>query len=160
MLANRHYSCIIVDSTRRGKSMPDALSKTIPIWCAVINQLLFGETDGIHELSTPKDIVGASEHAHIEALLHGFVEDVKVTNTCMSHPMKLLAKKAESQSRNMLLTLNFEEATPTILDYPLFNVYKRVYTYDESQYHNLLYSIQTCTRRRNDRRWIHSGSRR
>lgn len=29
--------CIIVDSTRKGKRVPDALSKTIPIWCATIN---------------------------------------------------------------------------------------------------------------------------
>ena len=58
--------------------MPDALSKTIPIWCAVINRLLFGEMHGDHKLSTPKDVVSASEHTHIEALLHGFVDDVKV----------------------------------------------------------------------------------
>lgn len=31
------YRCIIVDSTRKGKRVPDALSKTIPIWCATIN---------------------------------------------------------------------------------------------------------------------------
>ncbi|CCF56694.1 hypothetical protein KAFR_0B03980 [Kazachstania africana CBS 2517] len=31
---------IIVDSTRRGKKIPDALSKTIPIWCAVLNCLI------------------------------------------------------------------------------------------------------------------------
>ena len=59
--------------------MPDALSKTVPIWCAVINLLLFGETHGSHKLRTPKDLVGTSEHAQIEALLDGFVEDVKVT---------------------------------------------------------------------------------
>ncbi|KAF9914406.1 hypothetical protein BX616_008375 [Lobosporangium transversale] len=29
--------CIIVDSTRKGKRIPDALSKTIPIWCATLN---------------------------------------------------------------------------------------------------------------------------
>ncbi|CAJ0846093.1 19926_t:CDS:10 [Entrophospora sp. SA101] len=29
--------CIIVDSTRNGKRMPDSLSKTIPIWCSTIN---------------------------------------------------------------------------------------------------------------------------
>ncbi|KAF9109474.1 hypothetical protein BGX27_007572 [Mortierella sp. AM989] len=29
--------CIIVDSTRKGKRVPDALSKTIPIWCATVN---------------------------------------------------------------------------------------------------------------------------
>ncbi|KAK5828857.1 tRNA A64-2'-O-ribosylphosphate transferase [Linnemannia elongata] len=33
----RHGGCIIVDSTRKGKRVPDALSKTIPIWCATIN---------------------------------------------------------------------------------------------------------------------------
>lgn len=70
--------CIIVDSTRRGKSMPDALSKTIPIWCAVINRSLFGEMDESHELRTPKEVVGASEHVQIEALLPGFVGNVKV----------------------------------------------------------------------------------
>jgi len=31
-------SLLIVDSTRSGKRMPDALSKTVPIWCAVINK--------------------------------------------------------------------------------------------------------------------------
>ena len=61
--------------------MPDALSKTIPIWCAVINLLLFGETDESHKLKMPKDLVGTSEHAQVKALLHGFVEDVKVTDT-------------------------------------------------------------------------------
>ena len=59
--------------------MPDALSKTIPIWCAVINQLLFGELhDQKFNLHTPKEIVGASEHAHIEALLPGFLDNMKV----------------------------------------------------------------------------------
>ncbi|KAI8606262.1 tRNA A64-2'-O-ribosylphosphate transferase [Dissophora ornata] len=32
-----HGGCIVVDSTRKGKRVPDALSKTIPIWCATIN---------------------------------------------------------------------------------------------------------------------------
>ncbi|KAG0327062.1 hypothetical protein BGZ99_008402 [Dissophora globulifera] len=33
----KYGGCIIVDSTRKGKRVPDALSKTIPIWCATIN---------------------------------------------------------------------------------------------------------------------------
>ncbi|KAF9146547.1 hypothetical protein BGX30_013762 [Mortierella sp. GBA39] len=33
----KHGGCIIVDSTRKGKRVPDALSKTIPIWCGTIN---------------------------------------------------------------------------------------------------------------------------
>jgi hypothetical protein len=34
----KHKGVIIVDSTQRGKKIPDALSKTIPIWCCVINR--------------------------------------------------------------------------------------------------------------------------
>ncbi|KAL9122007.1 MAG: hypothetical protein Q9187_001432, partial [Circinaria calcarea] len=69
--------CIIVDSTRRGKSMPDALSKTIPIWCVVMNRLLFPEITDCQLLHTPSDLVGASEHTQIEAKLEGFVTEIK-----------------------------------------------------------------------------------
>lgn len=43
-LLNEITTCdglIIVDSTRRGKRMPDALSKTIPIWIATLNKCVF-----------------------------------------------------------------------------------------------------------------------
>ena len=66
--------CVIVDSTRRGKSMPDALSKTIPIWCCVMNRVLFPD-HADHELHTPPQVVSESEHAHIERRLEGFVHD-------------------------------------------------------------------------------------
>lgn len=72
-------SCIIVDSTRRGKSMPDALAKTIPIWCVVINRLLFGDRMEHLELHTPSHMVGSSEHAQINARLDGFRDDAEVT---------------------------------------------------------------------------------
>ena len=72
-------SCIIVDSTRRGKSMPDALSKTVPIWCAVLNRLLFQNMPWSHALRTSAQAVGRSEHAQIEARLDSFVEDTKVS---------------------------------------------------------------------------------
>ncbi|SLM39509.1 Initiator tRNA phosphoribosyl transferase [Lasallia pustulata] len=68
--------CIIVDSTRRGKSMPDALSKTVPIWCAVINRLAFPQDPAVGELLTPSQVVGRSEHVQIEAQLDNFVKDV------------------------------------------------------------------------------------
>lgn len=42
-LLSSHNGLIIVDSTRKGKLMPDALLKTIPIWCAVINCILFDD---------------------------------------------------------------------------------------------------------------------
>ena len=75
------YRCIIVDSTRRGKRMPDALSKTVPIWCAVLNRLLFKDDWEMQNLQTPQWAVGASEHAQIEERLDEFVKGAKVRAT-------------------------------------------------------------------------------
>lgn len=85
--------CIIVDSTTRGKSMPDALSKTIPIWCCVLNNLLFPQYSSTafnsativkpeamsidvqnhslvsHPLETPPNIISQTEHFQILAKL-------------------------------------------------------------------------------------------
>ena len=72
------YSCIIVDSTRRGKSIPDALSKTIPIWCAVMNRYLFPNKPESHVLIVPSRVVGKSEIAQMNARLDGFVQTLKV----------------------------------------------------------------------------------
>lgn len=58
--------------------MPDALSKTIPIWCAVMNRLVFPEITDCQTLQTPADVVGASEHTQIEAKLEGFATEIKV----------------------------------------------------------------------------------
>lgn len=33
--------CTIVDSTRKGKRFPDSMSKTIPIWCCVLNRSIY-----------------------------------------------------------------------------------------------------------------------
>jgi tRNA A64-2'-O-ribosylphosphate transferase len=41
------YSLLIIDSTRSGKRMPDALSKTVPIWCAVINKSYLARHGGL-----------------------------------------------------------------------------------------------------------------
>ncbi|KAH7074434.1 initiator tRNA phosphoribosyl transferase-domain-containing protein [Paraphoma chrysanthemicola] len=71
-VVNKYGGAIVVDSTRRGKSMPDALSKTIPIWCCVINRALFG-ADEKHELATPPQAVSESEHAQIESRIDGCV---------------------------------------------------------------------------------------
>lgn len=37
LLAASRDGCFIVDATRRGKTFPDALTKTIPIWAAALN---------------------------------------------------------------------------------------------------------------------------
>lgn len=72
-VVQEHGGAVIVDSTRRGKSMPDALSKTIPIWCCVINRAVFG-AQGEHALYTPPQAVSSSEHAQITSRIDGFVQ--------------------------------------------------------------------------------------
>ncbi|KAG7127769.1 hypothetical protein HYQ45_012411 [Verticillium longisporum] len=73
-IIGRCDGCIIVDSTRRGKRIPDALSKTIPIWCAVLNRALFPSLpEEAHALHTPPNVVSPSEHAQIAALLPYFL---------------------------------------------------------------------------------------
>ncbi|KEQ96832.1 hypothetical protein AUEXF2481DRAFT_38239 [Aureobasidium subglaciale EXF-2481] len=84
--------CIVVDSTRRGKSMPDALSKTIPIWTTVMNCLLFPDITESHEVTTPPTVVGASEHAQITARMSGFVESLKTLNLDLSSIREKLTK--------------------------------------------------------------------
>lgn len=92
----------VVDSTRKGKLIPDALLKTIPIWCAVLNTILFeGDEDNdiITELGVeadsvdakflvnlrneynwvmvPNSVVSASERDQISKRIHLFVEEVQ-----------------------------------------------------------------------------------
>ncbi|KAJ7725650.1 initiator tRNA phosphoribosyl transferase [Mycena maculata] len=64
---------ILVDSTRTGKRIPDALSKTVPIWCAVVNravlQLFPDKTGWDTNLYTPPGAVSSQEHDQIEQRL-------------------------------------------------------------------------------------------
>lgn len=66
-LIEQKNGCIIVDSTRRGKAMPDALSKTVPIWCAVLNCALLGLSSD-ESLFLPK-CVSPSEQDQIKQLI-------------------------------------------------------------------------------------------
>ncbi|KAK5681202.1 tRNA A64-2'-O-ribosylphosphate transferase [Elasticomyces elasticus] len=79
-IVEQHGGCIIVDSTRRGKSMPDALSKTVPIWIAVLNRLLFPEHPESHALRTPAEVVSQSEHSQIESRFPLFLEGLRDLN--------------------------------------------------------------------------------
>ncbi|GLA24402.1 hypothetical protein AnigIFM63326_000449 [Aspergillus niger] len=76
-IAREHGGCIIVDSTRRGKLMPDALSKTVPIWCAVINRALFPSDTAYHAVNFPPNYLGASEESQIERRIDGFVKSLE-----------------------------------------------------------------------------------
>ncbi|QLQ81258.1 hypothetical protein HG537_0F00190 [Torulaspora globosa] len=68
---------IIVDSTRRGKKIPDALSKTVPIWCAVLNSIAMQHRDDSGErevLYLPPTSVSESERHSIRMRLPSLVK--------------------------------------------------------------------------------------
>lgn len=58
--------------------MPDALSKTIPIWSAVINRALFQDATAYHDVQFPPDFLGPSEESQIESKIDSFVAAFKV----------------------------------------------------------------------------------
>ncbi|EWC47826.1 hypothetical protein DRE_03026 [Drechslerella stenobrocha 248] len=76
-IIGRTGGCIIVDSTRRGKALPDALSKTVPIWCAVMNAVLFPAHCPAGKVELPGSAVSASEEAQITARLDGWVSALR-----------------------------------------------------------------------------------
>lgn len=57
--------------------MPDALSKTVPIWIVVINRLIFPNSETGHWLLTPEDVVSASENAQINDRIDDFVRNAR-----------------------------------------------------------------------------------
>lgn len=75
-ILSRHGGAVIVDSTRRGKNLPDAFSKTVPIWVSVINRALFPDFPSTHRLQTPPppDDLGQSEISQVEFRLQGFAK--------------------------------------------------------------------------------------
>ncbi|KAI1157882.1 initiator tRNA phosphoribosyl transferase [Nemania serpens] len=102
----RRDGCVIVDSTRRGKRMPDALSKTVPIWCCVLNRVLFPEESRRphHQLRTPPSVVSRSEHAQAEARISEHVAslraldvDVAALRKHVSKPLRPIWVTPESQ---------------------------------------------------------------
>ncbi len=78
----QHKGCMIVDSTRKGKRIPDALSKTIPIWCCTVNRAVYIYRQQKNQPCIQWDTqfhslpsaVSRSEHAQIEARLDMFVQ--------------------------------------------------------------------------------------
>ncbi|KAK2801472.1 hypothetical protein FQN51_005366 [Onygenales sp. PD_10] len=61
-------------------AMPDALSKTVPIWAAVMNRTLFPEAEEYHAVQFPPDLLGKSEESQIEKRIGGFVLALKSLN--------------------------------------------------------------------------------
>ncbi|KAK0196006.1 initiator tRNA phosphoribosyl transferase [Armillaria mellea] len=78
-LVEEQKGMILVDSTRTGKKIPDALSKTVPIWCAVVNRAMRIRHPEITinwdtELYAPPSTVSSQEHDQILPLLDGWAE--------------------------------------------------------------------------------------
>ncbi|WVW84199.1 hypothetical protein I302_106229 [Kwoniella bestiolae CBS 10118] len=92
--AEDHGGLILVDSTRRGKRMPDGLSKTVPIWCCVINLAIELrrniplDEDWDTELYLPPKVVSPSEKSQIEERLDEWAETLESS----SLPLPNLAK--------------------------------------------------------------------
>lgn len=100
--------------------MPDALSKTVPIWCAVWNRVLFPEVPDAHTFHTPPQCVSPSEHAQIERRLDGFVCKIRELELDLTK----LRKKINKPMRPMWTTRdsrlleerpNFDGFHPVIL---------------------------------------------
>lgn len=71
--------------------MPDALSKTIPIWSAVLNRALFPTETACHAVQLPPNYLGKSEESQIENRIDGFVHSLKVRRSHASKPQRRLA---------------------------------------------------------------------
>ncbi|CAI4035750.1 hypothetical protein SMKI_13G4020 [Saccharomyces mikatae IFO 1815] len=75
---------IIVDSTRRGKKIPDALSKTVPIWCAVLNTIMLQETEENFDIDKalylPPETVPKSEYDMIKRKIPELVTKLRKLN--------------------------------------------------------------------------------
>jgi tRNA A64-2'-O-ribosylphosphate transferase len=80
--------------------MPDALSKTVPIWCAVWNRVLFPEKMDAHTLYTPPQCVSPSEHSQIEQRLDDFVSKLEELKLDLAE----LRKKISKPMRPMWIT--------------------------------------------------------
>ncbi|RCI16588.1 hypothetical protein L249_2009 [Ophiocordyceps polyrhachis-furcata BCC 54312] len=74
-IAEGNDGFVIVDSTRRGKRMPDALSVTVPIWCSVINQVLLPHNPLSQTVFLPPHLPPTIK-SQIRALVPTFVDNL------------------------------------------------------------------------------------
>ncbi|KXG49944.1 Initiator tRNA phosphoribosyl transferase [Penicillium griseofulvum] len=75
--------------------MPDALSKTVPIWSAVLNRALFPSATAYHPVRLPPNYLGASEEAQIENRIEGFVHSLKSLKLDLDNLREQLGKPIE-----------------------------------------------------------------
>lgn len=138
-LIQQRKGIVLVDSTRRGKRFPDALSKTVPIWCAVLNRVrilllpprpensevnLAGwEKDG--KLWTLPSAIGRSEHSQIEAKIDEWAERLKNSSYDLSSLLSLRKPlRPIFVSPSSLLAVNSADEFPTFLPFVLVSASK------------------------------------
>lgn len=93
-LLNEHGNLILVDSTRKGKLMPDALLKTVPIWCAVLNYIMFENVsfdgkiskDPVYESEDYKDSDSFFIHSNSSVLRLALVLELQNNNWLLTSP--------------------------------------------------------------------------
>lgn len=106
-----HSGLILVDSTRSGKRIPDALSKTVPIWCAVVNRAIHlrgavTSTSWDRNIYTPPEAVSRQEHWQIETRLEEWASALAAS----SYELPRLTKPIRPVW-----------VTPTTIDFPAFD---------------------------------------
>ncbi|KAI9568795.1 initiator tRNA phosphoribosyl transferase [Boletus coccyginus] len=85
-LIAKHAGFVLVDSTRAGKRIPDALSKTVPIWCSIVNRAILkriAKTDleaWDIALYTPPGSVSPQEHSQIEDKLDAWASQLAASS--------------------------------------------------------------------------------
>mmetsp|Transcript_408 Transcript_408/g.1023 ORF Transcript_408/g.1023 Transcript_408/m.1023 type:complete len:630 (-) Transcript_408:1333-3222(-) len=108
--AIEHDGCIILDASV-AKEMPDSFSRTIPIWCAVLNRIVdryrqelqpdrcgegteqgegTGRNSDFSSLYTPRWLVDADEHEKIDGLLDERVDELYQSRAIVN-PKKLVS---------------------------------------------------------------------
>lgn len=94
LIENIHSSngLIIVDSTRRGKRIPDSLSKTIPIWIAILNKFIDPTLRFDDIFQTPAETVSQYEHDRILDLLPEFYTNIGQFKDLIIDKIRVLRK--------------------------------------------------------------------
>ena len=80
---------VIVDATQQGKRFPDALAKTVPIWCLVVNEALYYSHDASSSQEGSEAEAEASRALYFErarALLPPSVPDSEVNSISLLLP--------------------------------------------------------------------------
>lgn len=123
-LVEKHSGLLIVDATRRGRSLPDSFSKTVPIWAACINRAINATLTGAGarvpsgwctKLHTAPKVVSSSEKSQIEARLDEMVEDIMASGVNLD----LIATALKKPLRCLWITTKTRFWTNMMPDYSL-----------------------------------------